>query len=194
MERKTLLIDVDDTLNRMQVDLLRFVNKRSPNPYRYWQLTSSDRESKDNVLDALVQEYLSRPDLVVRTRPFENALEGVKLLHSAGYNLHISSSRKEELHQATLGWLEKHGFYPFITDIHPRPSSIGGPEFKVKTAQKVNAIAAFDDTKSAIDALAESGVAVYLIRRPWNKEVLGNSLVRPYPSFYRAVLGFLNQP
>lgn len=192
MERKCLLIDVDDTLNRLQRGLLLYVNSQSVSPYRYWQLTSREMENGDPRLATLVREYLEKPDLVVKTKPFPRSLDGVRLLHEAGFKLHIASARKETLHQATEEWLARHGFINYIEDIHHRPSETRSFEFKVSIANLISARAAFDDTVSIAEALAENGTLVYLIRRPWNREITGNHIIRPYPSFYRAAVAFLN--
>lgn len=191
MERKSVLIDVDDTINAMQVAMLRYVNEHSTRAYTYWQLTSNERESNNQDLDNLAQQYLSKPSLVVQSKPFPLALAGVRLLYEHGYQLHIVSSRKEPLHEATLSWLEKHGFSQYLTAVHHRPSSLPGHEFKVRISQRLHALSAFDDTKSVAEALAKIGIPVYLIRRPWNRELLRSVLIRPYPSFYQAAQAFL---
>lgn len=191
MERKDLLIDMDDTLNRMQRGVIIFINSNSSTKIRFKDWDSNTREGGNKQVEELIQEFLQRPDLVIKTHPFKKALVGVRALHEQGFNLHIVSARKEPLHQTTEEWLEKHGFFPFITAIHHRPSYLRGPDFKVEVAKKIDARAAFDDTKDVAEAFAASNIPIYLIRKPWNRELPPSKLIIPQRSFYQAVQTFL---
>lgn len=191
MERKDLMIDLDDTLNRMQQAILAFINSASPIKVRFSEWNSTAREGGKPEVEGLLREFLQRPDLVIKTPPFKKALAGVQLLHQQGFHLHIVSARKEPLHQTTQDWLEKHGFSPLITAVHHRPTDLFGPKFKLEVAKKINAQAAFDDTKDIAQILAADGIPVYLIRRPWNKELSPSDLIIPRRSFYQAVRTFL---
>ncbi len=190
---KAVLVDLDDTLNALQTRINGYVNAQSQTKYHYHRLTSYERESGDPALDEIVQEFLHSPQLVIKSQPFPHALAGVQLLHQNGYAIHITSARKESLHQVTVDWLDLHGMSPYITNVPPRPADIFGPDFKIQVAQKVAAQTIFDDTKRVAEAFAQNMMIVYLIRRPWNKELLADEFIKPYPSFYRAVLGFLKE-
>lgn len=190
-QSKTVLIDVDNTINKLQAHLFKYVNRKSTQHYLYRQFTSTEMESTDMPFDKLAEEYFGSPELVIQSRPFPKALEGTKLLHENGFELHIASARQESLYPTTLAWLEKHGFLSYITEVHPRTSHISGADFKMGVAKKINAVTAFDDEKLLAEALASIGIPVYLIRRPWNVELKSSDLIRPHSSFYRATLSFL---
>jgi hypothetical protein len=115
------------------------------------------------------------------------------MLYDAGFELHISSSRLEPIHEVTHTWLKIHGFYPYIKKVHPRYSHIKGRDFKVAVANEIKAIAAFDDTPTVVENLVNNGTPLYLIRRPWNKHIKKSELVKPFPSFYQAVKAFLKE-
>ena len=191
-QSKAVLIDVDNTINKLQAHLFKYVNRRSIQTYLYRQFTSAQMESTDTPFDKLAEEYFGFPELVIQSRPFPKALEGTKLLHENGFELHIASARHESLYPTTLAWLEKHGFLSYVTDVHRRTPHISGTDFKRGVAKKINAATAFDDEKLLADALASIGIPVYLIRRPWNIELKRSDLIRPHSSFYRAALSFLN--
>lgn len=192
IENRAVLVDVDNTINNLQVDLLRYVNRSLPHPYSYRGFTSADMESTSTLFDQFAAEFFNSPELVIKSRPFPGALNAIKLLDEKGFDVHIASGRHGTLYQATIQWLERHGFSPYLTSVHPRPPGESVEEFKIGVAKKIDAVVAFDDTRSVAEALSFYGIPVNLIRRPWNKEVKKSDLIRPYPSFYRAVLAFLS--
>jgi len=138
-----------------------------------------------------VQKYLSQPKLIEKVLPYEDALEAMQKLATAGYEIHIASSRKEPLHQSTIKWLKQHGFDRYIERIHPRSSEKMGHEFKKETAQLTGAVAAFDDTLGVARAMAEVIPMVYLINKPWNQGKLPENIIR-VSSFTEAVNIFLS--
>ncbi len=192
IENRAVLVDVDNTINNLQVDLLKYVNRRLPHPYSYRGFTSADMESTDTLFDQIGAEFFNSPELVIKSRPFPGALDAIRLLDEKGFEVHIASGRHGILHQTTTQWLEKHGFLPHVSSVHHRPPEKSVQDFKIGVAKKVDAVVAFDDIRSVAEALSSNGITVHLIRRPWNKEVEKSDLIRPYPSFYRAVVAFID--
>lgn len=171
--------------------LLTYVNDRAERAYRYEELTREFREHKSGEFQGLVQEALqSGVDLGVQ--PLADSLAGLKRLTAAGYEVHIASSRKENLHDLTRDWLVRHGYQPYVTDIHPRFSNQKGTEFKRKIAERIKPVAAFDDTYKVATVLASVCPTVYLVDSPWNREPgLPKAVVR-VPSFAAGVERFLS--
>jgi hypothetical protein len=190
-DSRALMVDMDDTLNAMQREVLRHIARRTGENPGYWAMDADTIEQQRSRENALVQEFLGRPDLVMRGRPYRFALEGVRLLHQAGYRLHIVSSRQEPLHQATEDWLAQYGFRPYIHQIHRRYSMIRGRDFKTRVAAEIGAAVAFDDTPTVVEELVKHGTPVYLIRRPWNRHITPRPALQVFPSFYRAAVAFL---
>ncbi len=186
----TVLVDIDDTLADTQTAVLQWVNAQSPQQYSYRELTREHREKNSGHYYEMVQQLLNSPD-DLQVEPYTNALEALKQLHRADYEIHIASARKESLHQLTLDWLKRHGFVDYVKQVHPRSSKVRGHEFKVMVAGNVKPEAAFDDTLEVAEALAESGVTVYLIDKPWNtSDNLPQNIIRT-PDFASAVSQFL---
>lgn len=187
----TVLVDIDDTLSDTQVAMLEYINRRSQTPYRFEELTRAHREQDIPEYESLVQEFLATPSLVEQTKPYANALTALRRLHAAGFVIHIASSRREPLHDATVRWLERHGFIDYVDTIHPRSSAHRGHEFKRLVAERIRPAAAFDDTYEVAELLAKSDVPVYLIDKPWNRdERLPRNVVRA-KDFADAVSRFL---
>jgi hypothetical protein len=191
MSSRALMIDLDDTLHAMQREVLRHIARRTGETLDYWAMDSDTIEHQRSRENLVVQEFLCRPDLVMRGQPYRRALEGVRLLSHTGYQLHIVSSRQEPLHQATEDWLERHGFREYIHHVHRRSSVVRGRDFKTRVAAEIGALAAFDDTPTVVEELVRHNTPVYLIRRPWNRNIVASPAIRPFPSFYRAAVAFL---
>lgn len=170
MNQSVVLVDIDDTISQTQRVLLEHVNKVSSQKYLFDELTRKFREDKRSEYDQLVQPILEQADIILQTAPYIDALEGMKKLKHAGYDIHIASSRKENLHETTKDWLKLHGFIDFVSRIHPRSSEQKGNMFKISAAKTVGARAAFDDTLEVVNALADVVPVVYLIDQPWNRD------------------------
>lgn len=187
-----ILVDIDDTLARTQKHNLEYIAREHGKEYKFSDMTKGFREGQDKEYDNLVGQFLRNEQLVSEIAPYSYALDSLKKLHKAGHIIHIASSRRENLHKTTEQWLEKHGFADYIHHIHPRSSLHKGKQFKVQVANKYNLTVAFDDTWDVSEALAEAGVMVYLIHKPWNKdEELPNNIIR-VDNFAKGVENFLN--
>lgn len=167
--KKSVLVDIDDTLADTQVKLLEYANSKSVRQYAYHEMSQKFREKQVPEWAGLVKDFLQQPDLVETVQPYSDAFSAMKKLHEAGYLIHIASSRKENLHSASVNWLKQHGLIDFVTEIHGRMDNNRGSEFKVASANKSGAIAAFDDTLGVVTALAGAVETVYLIDKPWNQ-------------------------
>ena len=165
------LVDIDDTLAPAQKHILKYVNSRAPSPFAHKNITWEFREKKVPDYDEYVQEYLNQPELVGECEPYIDALSSLEKLALDGYQIHIASSRKENLHAVTQQWLQKHGFLDHVQKVHPRSSDVKGADFKRKVVEENNVVVAFDDTHSVVEELAQiKNVRVYLIDKPWNRK------------------------
>jgi phosphoglycolate phosphatase-like HAD superfamily hydrolase len=192
--KPVVFIDVDDTIADTVRHVLGRINEGRPQPYQFHELTLNFREGRhegkeyNQAVKALLQ-----PKLVSAIAPYPDALEALRRLHRAGYEIHIVSARQELLHEVTARWLERHGFADFIERIHPRPNSLKGKLFKQQLTQRIKPVALFDDTLDVALELAGSVDSVFLIDKPWNN---GSDLSLPAnvirsADFARAVDSFL---
>lgn len=191
--KKSVLVDIDDTLSDTQVKILEYVNKHSARQYAYEELNSDFREgtAEGYEYNLLAREFLKTNELVRTCPPYLDALTAIKSLHELGFIIHIASSRRENLHDITVDWLKTHGFIDFVTEIHPRQSTLRGVEFKIAAATKTQAVAAFDDTLDVVEALSAVVPIVYLIDKPWNQKPYLPPNVERMPNFADAVNTFI---
>lgn len=192
-KRKAVMIDIDDTLCSLQRGLLKHIKTLTGSAPSYHRMNPVEMEKQRSFGNPVTREFLDSIEETSKFKPYPKSLEGFKLLYQAGFELHISSSRLEPVHQITIEWLKKYGFYQYIFKVHPRSSKINGRDFKVIVANDIRALAAFDDSPTAVEALIANGTTVYLIRRPWNKIFKKSDLVKPHLSFYQSVIAFLKE-
>lgn len=178
---KHILVDIDDTLAQTQRTMLDYLKAQRGKVLKFSDMTRDFREHNggDKDYNELVKEFLHDETLVREILPYSFALPSLKKLHKAGNTIHIVSSRRENLHKVTEEWLAKHDFIDYVHHIHERSSDEHGFEFKVRVAKAHNMTVAFEDTFDVALALAESGVKVYLISKPWNRnEAMHPNMIR----------------
>lgn len=184
--RKELLVDIDDTIAQTQRAIFRKVNSELGRNIKLSDLTFDIRENLSPSVQEVLDRFFLDREAVLLVTPYPSALNGVKLLHETGYLIHAVSSRKSPTRYYTGDWLATHGFGPFIAEVHPRDRNLSGPEFKLAIAKKTQAEAAFDDQVRIAQTLAQSGLSVYLLTRPWNRELKKFPNVRRVKSLYQA--------
>jgi phosphoglycolate phosphatase-like HAD superfamily hydrolase len=138
---------------------------------RLSDLTFEAREKLSPSVQEILDSFFVDKEAILLIPPYPSSLAGVRLLHEAGYKIHVVSSRKSPTRYYSRDWLEVHGFGPFIAEVHPRDRDLSGPEFKLVIAQKTQAEATFDDQIKIARTLAQNGILVYLVSRPWNLEL-----------------------
>lgn len=188
---RAVLVDIDDTLADTQVKILEYVNSHAPQHYAMNQITHEFREGLNAEYDQLVRQFLASGDLVGQIEPITDAISGLAQLKEAGYEIHIASARQENLHTVTVDWLTRHGLSDYVHRIHPRFSHQRDYQFKLTAAREIDAVAAFDDTLSVIEALAAAVPKLYLINKPWNNHKNIKTPIIRVDSFAAAVSDFL---
>ena len=164
-----MIVDLDDTLAEAGQAILQYVNSRLPVPVAWRDLTREHREENEGPYYAMVQEFLSDPELVLQYEPSADARPALARLVEASYELHLVSARKEPLHAVTSEWLERNDLAQYFWAVHGRPAAERGSKFKLRIAREVCPVAAFDDTLDVAEALSSAGIHVYLIDKPWNR-------------------------
>lgn len=194
MAKKRVLVDLDDTLTATQAMLIKAAKNMCDGSVvfpLYNEFAEDHFTNPKSVWRQVMVPVFRHPEIVLKVKPYKNALEALKLLSQNGYEVHLFSAREEEMHGHTDSWLRNYGFAPYITEVHRRFHPTPVSEFKLTTAKKVLPAACFDDRKVVAEILSQNGFPVYLIRRPWNFEVKRTNHIAPHNSFHQAVQAFL---
>ncbi|HEX9679237.1 MAG TPA: hypothetical protein VGA08_01335 [Candidatus Saccharimonadales bacterium] len=166
--RKLALIDLDDTLARTQAAMLRYVNSKSVNKYYFNDLTQEHRLGRPTQYANLIRDFLGRPDLVMKVKPFKQAAAALKLLRTCGYDLELLTARKPNLRTTTGLWLNQHGLDKYFSHVHQRPEKTDGDEYKFQVAKQRRPAFLVDDTLSVAVRLQPLKHQFYLVTKPWN--------------------------
>jgi len=169
-DKKVALIDLDDTLAATSHHMLQYGKDKHNSPYHHEELTRKFREDEPDDYKVVVKDFLANIEQVEAITIYPFVPQALKTLKDLGYEIHLATARKSNLHPITPRWLEKHGLSSYIDAIHPRPDDIKSTKFKIDVAEKIGATVAFDDTYNIAEALAGIGLTVYLIEKPWNKD------------------------
>lgn len=185
--RKVALLDLDDTLAATNRHMLQYGKDNHNSPYRYEQLTRQFRENEPDDWNIVVKGFLTDIAQVEAVEVYPFVPQALNDLKALGYEIHLATARKSLLHPITSRWLEKHGLSQYVDSIHPRPDDVKSTQFKIDVAKKIGATIAFDDTYDIAETLAEFGLLVYLMEKPWNKgEPLHKNMI-PVHDFAAAV-------
>jgi hypothetical protein len=161
-----ILVDFDSTINQFDQHMLATVNDRFGLVHEYSSITTW------GFLDFMEQPEVGQwawgPDVYNSYRwtlgipPMPGAAEAMRNLKKAGHQVRIVTARKNT-HQGWIeDWLRTHGFGPF-------PCSYN--EKKSVWARRYGYTIAIDDAPHQARDLMEEGVFVYLVDKPYNREI-----------------------
>jgi uncharacterized HAD superfamily protein len=112
-----------------------------------------------------VHEHFSSPDIIMRLMPMAGAQAQLNAWRSE-YAIHMVTSRKPPVRQATGDWLAMHGM-PFDELIF----ASHGRKHQLSTTYAL----VIEDHHEQAKAFAESGVRAVLIDHPWNRGKAGHN-------------------
>lgn len=187
MERRIVNIDFDDVLSQTDLSLKAAIRGVIGNG-DHTHLQNCDllleeiihvvelgniTQHDDYRVNELGLRFLRDPDFLLRIPPHQDAVESIRKLDQAGYEVHVVTARVDssQTRIASIQWLKERGFSPYVTQIHHRPPNIEPAVFKREISKQINPHAIFEDHWAISQMLAIGGMPVYLITRDWNRAV-----------------------
>jgi hypothetical protein len=85
MRSKEVLVDIDDTIAQTQKTITRLLNSDLGRDLKLSYFTFEVRENLSPSVTKLLAVFFSNKEAVLSVPAYPSALEGVKLLHHAGY-------------------------------------------------------------------------------------------------------------
>ena len=168
-------IDVDGVLYNFVDALRRQVSKQYqdtsfPEAYR-WNFYQDWGLDDDEFHHHYAAGVLNK-ELLWEGTPYPGTKEAWYSIRSMGHRIHIVTDRRpqgaeEEAINATLHWLNTHGFHADSIQFSPDKTLILE---KVENPHKVFFI---DDRPENVHDLLNAGVHAYILNRPWNIEASG---------------------
>jgi uncharacterized protein len=157
-----IAIDIDSTLHHYW-DVLSEISRRRFGvelPYDE-QLTWGITRLRPEQLAVCVEETHS-DEVILRGRPYPEAVDVVRRWHDAGHFIHITSHRHERAHDATERWLQ---------DIGLPLDELYCSYDKISRCVAIDIDILIDDSPLNLARALQEGIVAATIRHPWNDDV-----------------------
>lgn len=134
------------------------------------------------VVDAFVDKLLSDFEFQLSLPPVNEAKKVISNWQRMNYHLHYITARPKHIKQATLKWLENHGFVKkrevlkmnaYFDSRNPPPKS--DPEYKKEVVEEHGIELLIEDHPEVARIM---DIDVFLIDKPWNQGKLPENVIR----------------
>jgi uncharacterized HAD superfamily protein len=176
----TVAFDIDDVLAEFQFGWVEFNNTKygmnmkfsDINDFSYAKVMNI---SEEEVFKRIFEFY--ETEIITRLVPVEGAVETVDAL-SKGNTLYVITSRPQEIAAMTRNWLNRYYSDKFREILFTGQISRDGFDHKITKADickrhKIDWLV--EDAPIHAVHVAEAGINVALLEKPWNKDVTINS-------------------
>lgn len=179
---RTIGVDFDDVLHDFNNSLHQYHNKKYGTTVKREDIVTYDIEkiwgcTRDEAVEK-VHTFYRTPEHD-ETMPLEGSQDVIQLL-SRKYNLHIITSRVDEIKELTIRWLERHfpGAFTSVEFINHFGSSSGTKRTKADVCTQLSVDLMIEDSLEHAHAISACGIPVILIDCPWNQGVLPSNVYR----------------
>jgi len=180
---KKIGVDFDDVLYELNPAYIAFHNDRYGTNMRFEDIHRFEMDivwgiHNDEVIRRLNEFFDS--DLHSMTKPVYGSIETVSRL-SKNFELHLITSRKEELRERTVAWINKH-FPSLFKEFHFTNIFDGTQKkrSKSKVCKELGIEIMIDDAMHYARDLAQNGIEVLLLNKPWNQGEVTPPIKRVY--------------
>jgi uncharacterized HAD superfamily protein len=180
-------IDCDGVLASDRL-LWQVLRKRYPAaiPARYEDLSGYDWPRVTDGTTELCLRLSADPAFAGRLAPMPQMAEALRVLHLAGYRLHIVTARPLAVRHATRRWLARQGVSSYVSSIE----CVDRPQDKLAVVRALGCDTFVEDNHSTAEALGQAGVRSYLLDAPYNQMPAHHSLrVRDWQELLGDLLG-----
>ncbi|HEV2239010.1 MAG TPA: hypothetical protein VGR57_20295 [Ktedonobacterales bacterium] len=180
-------IDCDGVLASDRL-LWQVLRKRYPAaiPARYEDLSGYDWPRANDDTTELCLRLSADPAFAGRLAPMPQMAHALRVLHLAGYRLHIVTARPLAVRHATRRWLARHGVASYVSGIE----CVDRPADKLAVVRALGCDTFVEDNHSTAEALGQAGVRSYLLDAPYNQMPARHSLrVRDWHELLADLLG-----
>jgi hypothetical protein len=157
-----IAIDIDSTLHHYW-DVLSEISRRRFGvelPYEE-QLTWGITRLRPEQLAVCVEETHSE-EVILRGRPYPDAVDVVRRWHDQGHFIHVTSHREARAHDATQRWL---------AHIDLPHDELYCSFDKVSRCVEIDIDILIDDSPLNLTRALQEGIVAATIRHPWNEDV-----------------------
>ncbi len=159
-------IDCDGVLASDRL-LWQVLRKRYPAaiPARYEDLSGYDWPRVTDSTTELCVRLSADPAFAGRLAPMPQMADALRLLHLAGYRLHIVTARPLAVRNATRRWLARHGVSSYVRSIE----CVDRPQDKLAVVRELGCDTFVEDNHTTAETLGQAGLRSYLLDAPYNQ-------------------------
>ncbi|MEI6498337.1 MAG: hypothetical protein WCO23_00030 [bacterium] len=168
-------VDLDDVLGEFMPRMLAFHNEKYGTKFgnrdvghvhALFELISDTEE------EAIAKmELFYKSDYFSDLPPVKGAKENLRKIKDAGHKLVCITGRPSHLKDLTVGWIKEH-FEDIIEEVHFADSVVHAHGWsKGEMCKRLGIHHHIDDFLAFAQNCAENGISVFLLDRPWNRNV-----------------------
>lgn len=175
-----IAVDIDDTLAELQKSWLDFYNKKYGYEYIFEEIKNAEF---DYIEDVAKEEVFNRLFEFYNTKEFDElntvfgAVEAIEKL-SKKHELIIISAREKSILEKSKKWLNKNFPNKFSKILHMGDYAKSQKVNKSDVARELGVHVFIEDNLVHANELANSGIKVLLLDKPWNREPYDSNLIR----------------
>lgn len=172
----TIAFDVDEVLAAFQLGWIEFNNTKYGTNLKFSDIIDFSYAkvmhiSEDEVFKRIFEFY--ETEIITRLIPVEGAIDAVNVL-SPDNELYVITSRPTEIADMTRSWLNRYYENKFKEILFTGQISRGGFDHKVTKADLCKQYGVdwlVEDAVIHAEHVAQAGINVALLEKPWNNEV-----------------------
>jgi uncharacterized HAD superfamily protein len=181
----SIYVDMDDVLTQSSKVFLNVLEREFGKKKAYAQITDFDLKASFGLTETEYTHFFQcvhEPEEILGHTPVPGAKETMARWQRQGYRISIMTGRPTETRDASLVWLDRHGFtYDafFIVNKYGRDGSNGDRSISLEDLSSRAFDLAVEDSGDMARFLSEHmDVRVALLNRPWNQNRSFNHKVR----------------
>lgn len=159
-----IAIDIDSTLHPYWDQLAEAARRRFgiDLPYREQTTWGIDALTREQLVACVDDTHADAA--ILAAEPYPGAAETISAWHAAGHEIHITSHRRADAHEATARWLEAIGLaYDELHCSYDKIAYCRGRGLELL----------IDDSPVNLERARAAGMLAATIAHPWNREACG---------------------
>jgi uncharacterized HAD superfamily protein len=164
-------VDFDDVLYGLNPAFATFHNMKygtnvKMQDIKNFELSFAYKIPSTDVMTRLNEFYADYHESAL---PVEGALESLRMLVQ-NYELHVITSRKEELREKVMSWINRH-LPNLFKEIHftNHFEGVGKKRLKSEVCRELGVNYVIEDCLDYAKDVADKGIPVFLLDKPWNQ-------------------------
>lgn len=173
----TIYVDIDDVISDSTKQFTHVLSEHFDKSCNIEEITSFDLQKSFHLTDDEYRHFMElihAPEVLRNNDPVRGAAESIRKLNDHGYEIIVITGRPVTTYEDSLYWLESHEItfseLYFVDKYGRYDAETALPYVKqVEDLRDFNFTCAVEDSFATSLKLADMGIPVALLDRPWNR-------------------------